>query len=100
MEWDVFLSTKVLKQKSKLSDDLQFVLFLLTEDLKNKGGNPGKNWPNYKKFKGLKGQRKNDDWRHCHLQKGNPTYVCCWKVFEDAQIIEVYYVGTHENAPY
>lgn len=41
-----------------------------------------------------------DDWGHCHLQKGNPTYVCCWKVFEDTQTIEVYYVGTHENAPY
>jgi hypothetical protein len=42
MEWDVFLSTKALKQKNKLSDDLQFALFLLTEDLKNKGGILGK----------------------------------------------------------
>ena len=97
---ECFSERKSLQQKSKLSDDLQFVLFFLTEDLKNKAGNPGKNWPNDKKFKGLKGQRKNDDWRHCHLQKGNPTYVCCWKVFEDAQIIEVYYLGPHENAPY
>ena len=100
MEWDVFLSTKALKQKDKLPDDLQFVLLLLVEELKNKGGNPGGNWPNYGKLNGLKGQRKNDDWRHCHLQKGNPTYVGCWKVFEDTQSIEVYYVGTHENAPY
>ena len=100
MKWEVCLSTKALKQKNKLPEDLQFVLLLLTEDLKNKGGNPGSQWPNYKKFKGMKGQRKNDDWRHCHLQKGKPTYVCCWKVFEDTQRIEVYYVGTHENAPY
>ena len=100
MTWDVFLGTKTLKQKNKLSEDLQFVLLLLVEDLKNKGGNPGNHWPHYKKFHGLKGQRKTDDWRHCHLQKGNPTYVCCWKVFEDTHTIEVYYVGTHESAPY
>jgi len=100
MNWNVSLSNKANKLKAKLSKDLQFVLFLLTEDLKNKGGNPGTNWPNYGKFKGLKGQKKSDDWRHCHLQKGNPTYVCCWKVFEETKSIEVYYVGTHENAPY
>jgi len=81
MEWNIILTTKALKQKNKLSNDLQFFLLLLVEDLKNKGGNPGYHWPNYGKFTGLKGQRKKDDWRHCHLQKGNPTHVCCWKVF-------------------
>ena len=100
IRWDVFLTTKADKQKAMLNDDLQLVLLLLVEDLKNKGSNPGANWPNYGKFKGLKGQKKSDDWRHCHLQKGNPTYVCCWKVFENSKTIEVYYVGTHENAPY
>lgn len=100
MKWTVNFTNKASKQKEKLSEDLQTVLFFLTEDLKIKGGYPGDNWPNYGKFKGLKGQKKNDDWRHCHLQKGNPTYVCCWKVFENTKTIEVYYVGTHENAPY
>ena len=100
MRWDVCLSAKALKQQNKLPKDLQFVLLLLTEDLTYKGGNPGSHCPNYKKFKGLKGQTKNEDWRHCHLQKGNPTYVCCWKVLEDSRTIEVYYVGTHTNAPY
>jgi hypothetical protein len=100
MIWNVSLSNKANKQKAKLNEDLQYVLFLLTEDLKNNAGNPGPGWPNYGKFKGLKGQKKSDDWRHCHLQKGNPTYICCWSVFEDTKSIEVYYVGTHENAPY
>jgi hypothetical protein len=100
MTWHVSLTTKTVKQKNKLPKDLQFVLLLLVEDLKNKGGNPGKIWPNYGKFTSLKGQKKHDDWRHCHLQKGNPRYVCCWKVFADIEAIEVYYVGTHENAPY
>jgi mRNA-degrading endonuclease YafQ of YafQ-DinJ toxin-antitoxin module len=96
----VFLTNKANKQKAILNDDLQSVLLLLVEDLKNKGSTAGVNWPNYGKFKGLKGQKKKDDWRHCHLQKGNPTYVCCWKVVEASKTIEVYYVGTHENAPY
>ena len=100
MNWDVYLSNKADKQKNKLSEDLQFVILLLVEDLKPKGGNPGPGWPNYGKLKGLKAQKKTDDWRHCHLQKGNPTYVCCWQVFEESNLIEVYYVGTHERAPY
>lgn len=54
-------------------------------------------WPNYSKLHGKKGK----DRRHCHLQKGRPTYVCCWEVInKERKIIEVYYVGTHEKAPY
>lgn len=49
----------------------------------------------------LQGVKSNRDLRHCHLIKGNPTYVCCWEVVEDeVKIIEVYYAGTHEKAPY
>ena len=38
---------------------------------------------------------------HCHLRRGQPTYVACWRTI-DKQIkqIEVYYVGSHEGAPY
>jgi hypothetical protein len=38
---------------------------------------------------------------HCHLRRGRPTYVACWRVVEkQVKQIEVYYVGTHEAAPY
>jgi hypothetical protein len=38
---------------------------------------------------------------HCHLKKGKPTYVACWEIIDkEKKIIEVYYVGSHENAPY
>lgn len=38
---------------------------------------------------------------HCHLKKGQPTYVACWKMADkEKKVIEVYYVGTHEGAPY
>lgn len=66
-------------------------------DLEDNG--PDQNgWPNYSK---LKGQGENIDRRHCHLVRGNPTYVACWEVKDKKnKIIEVYYVGTHEKAPY
>jgi hypothetical protein len=51
------------------------------------------NWHNY----GPLGEDK----FHCHLKKGRPTYVACWKILNKVnKEIEVYYVGTHENAPY
>lgn len=54
-------------------------------------------WPNYGKLHG----KVTEDKRHCHFKKGKPTYVCCWEVIDDGvKIIEVYYAGTHEKAPY
>ena len=51
-------------------------------------------WPNYTKMSGK------EDY-HCHILKGRPTYVACWNLIDKKQkIIEVYYAGTHENAPY
>lgn len=59
MKWHVNFTTKVVQQKNKFNEDLQTVLLFLVEDLKNKGGYPGENWPNYGKFKGLiKAKRK------------------------------------------
>jgi hypothetical protein len=38
---------------------------------------------------------------HCHLKKGKPTYVCFWKILDKRErIVEVFYVGSHEKAPY
>jgi hypothetical protein len=38
---------------------------------------------------------------HCHLRRGNPTYVAVWEVTnKQIKLVEVRYVGTHENAPY
>jgi hypothetical protein len=89
-------SKKADKQARKLTKNILLMLRLLFEDLANKGPAVS-DWPNYGKLHGKKGVDK----RHCHLQKGNPTYVCCWEVIDKKRkIIEVYYVGTHEKAPY
>jgi mRNA-degrading endonuclease RelE of RelBE toxin-antitoxin system len=97
MRWTVNFSNKASKQTKKLNKRVLLVLRLLVQDLEVKGSVAGHQWPNYGRLKGS----KNRDLRHCHLIKGNPTYVCCWKVIDKKQkIIEVYYVGTHEQAPY
>ena len=51
----------------------------------------------YKNYGPLKGAFK--DSLHCHLNAhSKPTYVVCWKVADNN--VEVWYVGTHEKAPY
>jgi len=96
MDWTINFNKKAVKQLNASNTRVKFVMRLLIDDLRYKGPIPGKQWPNYSKLKGGK-----EDKRHCHLIKGNPTYVCCWKVIDKIEkIIEVYYVGTHEKAPY
>ena len=81
--------------KGTLSQRVQSALKLLIKDLHTKGPIAEK-WPNYSKLKGFNGDK-----RHCHILKGKPTYVCCWEVLDkQVKLIEVYYVGTHEKAPY
>lgn len=96
MQWNVLFTKKASKQAEVLTPRVMAVLQLLIEDLKAKGPAPGKHWPNYGKLK----RTKAEDKRHCHLIKGNPTYVCCWEVNKLNKRIEVYYVGTHEKVPY
>lgn len=95
VSWNVKLSQKALKQINKLPLKVTLILRLLVKDLQTSGPAVA-NWPNYGKLRGEK-----SDKRHCHLIKGNPTYVCCWEVIDKSvKLLEVYYVGTHEKAPY
>jgi mRNA-degrading endonuclease RelE of RelBE toxin-antitoxin system len=96
--WQVRLSKNAKKQYEKLKKSgrskpsiIDIIDFLLIE-LGEKG--PERvNWLNYSKL--------SKDTYHCHLKKGHPTYVACWKVLgSQHKNIEVYYVGTHEGAPY
>lgn len=75
---------------------MQATVLLLARDLELNGPTTSGIWKNYSKLRGLNG-----DYRHCHLVKGKPTYVCCWEIKNKKLcIMEVYYVGTHEKAPY
>ena len=95
INWTVRPTRAADKQAAKLSEAVMLKLRLLFVDLASKGPTVS-TWPNYGKLQGTKGDK-----RHCHLQKGKPTYVCCWEVVDKKRkVIEVYYVGTHEKAPY
>ncbi|EKD71055.1 MAG: hypothetical protein ACD_46C00284G0003 [uncultured bacterium] len=96
MIWKVEFTTKASDQVANLSEKAKESLRLLVKDLQTSGAAPGKGWPHYGKLEGHKGDK-----RHCHLTRGRPTYVCCWALIDKkTKLIEIYYVGTHERAPY
>lgn len=98
-EWQIVPTKKLEKQIKGLPAMIRPIVYTLLTDLEQDGPRqPG--WPNYSK---LEAQKKKipKNAHHCHLKKGRPTFVACWCVVDDMRkIIEVFYVGTHENAPY
>ena len=93
-QWVVGMTRKASKGKGKLPLETQ-IAFLALFALLQEDGPAQPRWPHYGKFEGKK------DTYHCHLNKGRPTYVAVWRVLDKEQkIMEVRYVGTHENAPY
>ena len=86
------ITKKAAKSIEKLPQSARENLRVLTLEIQNVGPVRG-NWPNYSKL----GVNEH----HCHIKKGHPTYVACWRVVNKTiQAVEVYYAGTHENAPY
>ena len=79
---------KLEKSIRKMPQKEQVKFAQLVYDL-NENGPVQKKWPNYSKL----GHNE----YHCHLSY---HWVACWKNEEDSIIIEVYYVGSREGAPY
>lgn len=92
INWTIEFTSSASKQREKIPAKIRALIDLLTGEMELKGAIRS-NWKNFSKLTG-------DDY-HCHLKKGRPTYVACWRIIsKKTQTIEVYYVGTHENAPY
>ena len=92
MKWTVEFTGKASKQRQKLPKRVADNLATLVVEIEEFGPVRGL-WPNYSKLTGTK--------HHCHLKKGNPTYVAIWQVDNDIiNFVEVIYVGTHEKAKY
>lgn len=71
-----------------MPDLVQESLAALVKDLGDKG--PVQHgWLNYSKL-------GNEDY-HCHIAK---KWVACWHCKDKTLLIEVYYAGSRENAPY
>lgn len=97
MKWNIRITKKAAKQAKKLPASIRAALLLLLRDLEQHGPSTSGSWKNYGKLKGT----GKVDRRHCHIVKGRPTYVCCWEVVDkELRVMEVYYAGTHEKAPY
>lgn len=88
MEYEVLIKRKIVRHLSKLPDRVQTKFWLLVENLEESGPVQPK-FPNYSKLQ--------DGEYHCHL---GYSWAACWKHEKDELTIEVYYVGSRENAPY
>lgn len=90
MVWDVRIKTKTSRQIQKLPQDVQKKMFFLAQDLRVKGLYPGPKWQNFSPL--------GPGEYHCHLSY---KWVACWReIDENLMIMEVYYVGSREKAPY
>jgi len=94
MVWTVKATSKAQKQIQRLPESIRLIYVVLAKELEALG--PYRtNWSHYGKLRGGKISF------HCHLMSGRPTYVACWQVLDkNIYLLEVYYVGTHEGAPY
>ena len=88
MRYEVHIKKKLLRGLERLPEDVRKLFFLLIADLQADGP-VQKSWHNFSPLK--KGQY------HCHLTY---RYVACWTCRSGEIIIEVYYVGSREKAPY
>jgi mRNA-degrading endonuclease RelE of RelBE toxin-antitoxin system len=92
--WTVRLTSKARRQIEQLPEPVRLAYLVLANEM-SAAGPYRHNWSHYGKLRGSKNTF------HCHLISGRPTYVACWEVKDKSiYLIEVYYVGTHENAPY
>lgn len=91
MAWIVKLHRKAEKQALKLPRSAIAALYELMANIRQNGPVRG-DWPNYSKLEGSR--------HHCHLKKGQPTYVAVWNEDRQTVTVEIIYAGTHEKAPY
>lgn len=96
MDWTVELNRRAAKRIPALPALIQERLMYLLENIRQLG--PARTeMANYSKLRGT--GRK--EIHHCHLNRGRPRYVAVWEVLDKSvRLVEVSYVGTHENAPY
>ena len=88
MRYEVRIKKRVARGLTKLPAGVQKLFFLLIVDLQADGPIQ-KSWSN---FSSLGTGRY-----HCHL---NYRYVACWTCCNSEIVVEVYYVGSREKAPY
>jgi mRNA-degrading endonuclease RelE of RelBE toxin-antitoxin system len=82
------MDKRVQKKAERLPEPIRKRLVALVEQLRERGPLQP-TWPNY--------GRLGPDRYHCHLSY---SWVACWYYKKGTIQIEVYYVGSRQNAPY
>jgi mRNA-degrading endonuclease RelE of RelBE toxin-antitoxin system len=88
MKYDVRVKKKVARGLNEMPANIQKLFFLLIADLQADGP-VQRSWQNFSPL----GMNR----YYCHL---NYRYVACWTCRNNEIVIEVYYVGSREKAPY
>jgi mRNA-degrading endonuclease RelE of RelBE toxin-antitoxin system len=89
MSWQVAFVSRAAKQAKKLPQRERDILVRLVRDLQLFGP-VQPSWKNFSKL----GKHE----YHCHLSY---KWVACWRVNDgELELIEIYYAGSRENAPY
>jgi len=86
--FEVVIKKKALNGIKKMPLPVQQKIRFLLLDLE-RDGPVRPEWPNY--------SRLGNDRYHCHLSH---KWVACWQCEKGTIIIEVYYAGSREDAPY
>ena len=86
--YQIIVKKKVMKGLWKLPREVQQAFARLLNDLEESGPVQPR-WPHYSML--------TKDTYHCHLAY---HYAACWRNENGTLIIEVYYAGSREGAPY
>lgn len=89
MAYKVQIKKRILKRLPRLPKEVQRRFDLLSGVLRTKGPTGPHEWQNYSKL--------GENEYHCHL---NYRYCACWRAEKRSIVVEVYYVGSREDAPY
>jgi mRNA-degrading endonuclease RelE of RelBE toxin-antitoxin system len=89
MKYTIKVKKSVLKNLRGLPENIQDRFEELALVLQQSGATGAHGFQNYSKL--------GKDKYHCHL---NYRVVACWTCEKNTITIEVYYVGSRENAPY
>ncbi|MHC1712011.1 MAG: cytotoxic translational repressor of toxin-antitoxin stability system [Solidesulfovibrio sp.] len=91
--WTVKQTSKAKKGEEQLPERLKIVSRAVKRSLQATGKAAG--FCNFGPLKQL-----GNNFYHCHINTGKPTYVMVWKLDKQIKTIILTYIGPHGSAPY
>ncbi len=93
MLWRVYVKKRTLRLVERMPSRAQEAFGRLRTVLEQVGPTGPHAWRNYGKLKG------EINTFHCHLTPDH-QWVACWRSEHEILTIEIFYAGSHQNAPY